>query len=221
MSKAAVIFDVKGGGGGYTVRRWEVVLPVYPIRRYVEVGTIGKFATYDEADKAAKKATREYKKSLGKPVAPWRTVTSYEERGNYGDTRLFLDCGHVVYRKGGWYYSEADHQRKIHRGEHFDPTAERKPSESTSHRARCEKCLAEGRLGGIATNPGERLKVKAKHQGTVIVEYDTDNGYTVGLPDGSVEFALNKKDVEKIAKKWSKAHIPAGYNAGMLEIDYR
>ena len=53
------------------------------------------------------------------------------------------------------------------------------------------------------------------------VEYDTDNGYTVGLPDGSVEFALNKKDVEKIAKKWSKAHIPAGYNAGLLEIDYR
>ena len=66
-----------------------------------------------------------------------------------------------------------------------------------------------------------RPKIKAKHQGTVIVEYDADDGYIVGLPDGSVEFAADKKGVLRIAKKWSKENVPAGYNAGMLEIDYR
>lgn len=91
----------------------------------------------------------------------------------------------------------------------------------------CETCVCKDcgkwwkELDEPARNPGERPKIKAKHQGTVTVDYDPDNGYTVLLPDGAVEFAMHKKDVEKIAKKWSKANIPAGYNAGMLEIDYR
>lgn len=91
----------------------------------------------------------------------------------------------------------------------------------------CETCVCKDcskwwrEFDEPAKNPGEHPKVKAKHQGTVTVEYDPDNGYTVLLPDGSVEFALTKKGVEKIAKKWSKERIPAGYNAGMLEIDYK
>lgn len=67
----------------------------------------------------------------------------------------------------------------------------------------------------------ERPKIRVKHQGTVIVEYDADNGYIIGLPDGSVEFSTTKKGVERIAKKWSKDNIPSGYGAGVLEIDYR
>jgi hypothetical protein len=67
----------------------------------------------------------------------------------------------------------------------------------------------------------ERPKLKLKRQGTAIVEYDDENGYAIGLPDGSVEFATSRKGVEKIAKKWSKENIPAGYNGGLLEIDYR
>jgi hypothetical protein len=147
MSKSAVIFDVKGVPGGYTVRMWEVVLPVYPVRRYVEVATFGLYTTRDEVDKAVKKATRDYKKQTQGPVAPWRAVTSYEERGNYGYTVLYLECGHAVKRKGGWYFSEAIHRRKMEKGEYFDPTAENAFLDTKeSHRARCEECLKRGIL---------------------------------------------------------------------------
>ena len=144
MSKAAVIFDIKGAPGGYTVRRWEVVLPVYPVRRYVEVATFGLYATRDEADKAAKKANRDYKIQTKGPAAPFRVIVSYDERGNYGDTILHLECKHSVVRKGGWYISEADHRRKMARGEIYDPSAPLVPDEKI-HRARCEKCLKEGK----------------------------------------------------------------------------
>lgn len=91
----------------------------------------------------------------------------------------------------------------------------------------CETCVCKDcgkwwkEFDAPRTNPGERPKLNLKRQGTVIVEYDDENGYTIGLPDGSVEFATSRKGVERIAKKWSKENIPAGYNGGLLEIDYR
>ena len=82
----------------------------------------------------------------------------------------------------------------------------------------CPECGWDSRKPN--ENP-ERPKIRAKHQGTLTVEYDEGNGYTLLFPDGSVQFATSKKSVEQLAKRWSKENIPDGYNAGMLEIDYR
>jgi hypothetical protein len=141
----SVVFDIGGTGGGWTVRRWTVRRwEIRAGKRYEQVATFGLFASKDEAQAAARKAERDYKAQLPqKPLAPFRLVVSYKERGNYGETDLHLECGHTVTRKGGWYITEAAHKKAMARGEFFDPTKPR-PVEEGQHRARCERCLEQG-----------------------------------------------------------------------------
>jgi hypothetical protein len=127
----AVVFQAAGSRGvpgKFTVRIWEL----QPGKKYEEVSESGLFDSSDEAVKAARRLEREYKESLPKkPAAPLRKVVSFKERGNYGDTYLFLECNHTVKRKGGWYITD-----------------QYKPGDppDKEHYAKCEVCLKKGVL---------------------------------------------------------------------------
>lgn len=124
-----VIFDAGASDavpGKWTVRIWEL----RPGRRYEQVSESGVFEGREETKKEARRLEREYRKSLPKePLAPLRKVVSYHERGNYGDTKLNLECHHTVTRRGGWYIS--------------DQYREGDPPDK-EHHARCEVCLKKG-----------------------------------------------------------------------------
>lgn len=56
-------------------------------------------------------------------------------------------------------------------------------------------------------------------QGKVVVEPD-GNAFLVMTPDGSIQFARNKKSAEKIARAWFQANLN-GSKVGIGEIEWR